>query len=163
MADEYSRNFSKVKQKYSLEDGRNYGKLRRNMPNHMSDAKIMVILILFHTEGLTLLQALLPRIRQLPHAAPVPSHLLLQPLRGAGERDGPLLHRKATPTTAIRSETSAKRRTSWASSAETDDMSARPFSRCSSSTEYNLSYACATIWGTCSCVRRTRFYCARGP
>ena len=35
MADEYSREFSKVR--------------RRNKPNRMSDAEIMVILILFHT------------------------------------------------------------------------------------------------------------------
>ena len=38
MADEYSREFSKVRQKYSLDEGRN-------------DAEIMVILILFHTGG----------------------------------------------------------------------------------------------------------------
>ena len=47
MADEYSKEFSKVRQKYSLEEGRNDGKRRRNKPNRMSDAEIMVILILF--------------------------------------------------------------------------------------------------------------------
>lgn len=47
MADEYSREFSKVRQKYSLDEGRNDGKRRRNKPNRMSDAEIMVILILF--------------------------------------------------------------------------------------------------------------------
>lgn len=46
MADEYSREFSKVRQKYSLDEGRNDGKRRRNKPNRMSDAEIMVILIL---------------------------------------------------------------------------------------------------------------------
>ncbi len=51
MADEYSKEFSKVRQKYSLEEGRNDGKRRRNKPNRMSDAEIMVILILFHTGG----------------------------------------------------------------------------------------------------------------
>ena len=51
MADEYSREFSKVRQKYSLDEGRNEGKRRRNKPNRMSDAEIMVILILFHTGG----------------------------------------------------------------------------------------------------------------
>ena len=51
MADEYSREFSKIRQKYSLEDGRNDGKRRRNKLNRMSDAEIMVILILFHTGG----------------------------------------------------------------------------------------------------------------
>ena len=51
MADEYSREFSKVRQKYSLDEGRNDGKRRRNKPNRMSDAEIMVILILFHTGG----------------------------------------------------------------------------------------------------------------
>ncbi len=36
MADEYSREFSKIRQKYSLEDGRNDGKRRRNKLNrHM--------------------------------------------------------------------------------------------------------------------------------
>lgn len=51
MADECSREFSKVRQKYSLDEGRNDGKRRRNKPNRMSDAEIMVILILFHTGG----------------------------------------------------------------------------------------------------------------
>ena len=46
MADEYSKEFSKVRQKYSLKDGLNDGKCRRNKPNRMSDAEIMVILIL---------------------------------------------------------------------------------------------------------------------
>ena len=49
MADEYSKEFSKVRQKYSLDEGQNDGKRRRNKPNRMSDAEIMVILILFHT------------------------------------------------------------------------------------------------------------------
>lgn len=44
MADEYSRKFSKVRQKYSLEDGQNDSKRRRNKPNRMSDAETMVIL-----------------------------------------------------------------------------------------------------------------------
>ena len=36
MADEYSREFSKVRQKYSLDEGRNDGKRRRNKPSrHM--------------------------------------------------------------------------------------------------------------------------------
>ena len=48
-------------------------------------------------------------------------------------------------TTASRSGTSATCRTSGASSAGTGDISARPFSRCSSSTEYSSSRACATI------------------
>ena len=43
MADEYSREFSEVRQKYSLDEGRNDGKRRRNKPNRMSDAEIMVI------------------------------------------------------------------------------------------------------------------------
>ena len=47
MTDEYSREFSKVRQKYSLEDRRNDGKRRGNNPNRMCDAEIMVILILF--------------------------------------------------------------------------------------------------------------------
>ena len=51
IADEYSKEFSKVRQEYSLEEGRNDGKRRRNKPNRMSDAEIMVILILFHTGG----------------------------------------------------------------------------------------------------------------
>ena len=82
MADEYSKEFSKVRQKYSLEEGRNDGKRRRNKPNRMSDAEIMVILILFHTGGFRCFK-----------------HFYL----------------------------------------------ARPFSRCSSSTEYSSSRACATI------------------
>ena len=49
MTDEYSRKFSKVRKKYSLEDERNDGKRRRNKSNRMSDADIIVILILFHT------------------------------------------------------------------------------------------------------------------
>ena len=51
MADEYSKKFTKVRQKYSLEGERNDGRRRRNKPNRMSDAEIMVILILFHTGG----------------------------------------------------------------------------------------------------------------
>ena len=49
MTDEYSRKFSKVRKKYSVEDGRNDGTRRRNKSNRMSNAEIMVILILFHT------------------------------------------------------------------------------------------------------------------
>lgn len=51
MADEYSKKFTEVRQKYSLEGERNDGRRRRNKPNRMSDAEIMVILILFHTGG----------------------------------------------------------------------------------------------------------------
>ena len=51
MADEYSKEFSKVKHKYSLGEGCSDGRRHRNKPNRMSDAEIMVILILFHTGG----------------------------------------------------------------------------------------------------------------
>ena len=37
MADEYSKKFTKVRQKYSLEGERNDGRRRRNKPNRMSD------------------------------------------------------------------------------------------------------------------------------
>lgn len=51
MVDEYSKEFSKVKHKYSLGEGCSDGRRHRNKPNRMSDAEIMVILILFHTGG----------------------------------------------------------------------------------------------------------------
>ena len=63
MADEYSREFSKVRQKYSLDEGWNGGKRRRNKPNRMSDAEIMLILILFHTGGFRCFKA--PLFQQL--------------------------------------------------------------------------------------------------
>ena len=51
MSNEYSKEFSKVKHKYSLGEGCSDGRRHRNKPNRMSDAEIMVILILFHTGG----------------------------------------------------------------------------------------------------------------
>ena len=51
MSNEYSKEFSKVKHKYSLGEGCSDGRRHRNKPNRMSDAEIMVILILLHTGG----------------------------------------------------------------------------------------------------------------
>lgn len=48
MADDFCKEFAKVQEKYMVEDKeRRY----RNKPNRMSDAEIMVILILFHSGG----------------------------------------------------------------------------------------------------------------
>ena len=49
MADDFCKEFAKVQEKYMLED-RNH--ICRRKPNRMSDAEIMVIMILFHSGGL---------------------------------------------------------------------------------------------------------------
>ena len=48
MADDFCKEFAKVQEKYMVED-KNHK--HRNKPNRMSDAEIMVILILFHSGG----------------------------------------------------------------------------------------------------------------
>ena len=48
MADDFCKEFAKVQEKYTIEDK---NRKRRNKPNRMSDAEIMVILILFHSGG----------------------------------------------------------------------------------------------------------------
>ena len=48
MADDFCKEFAEVQGKYMVED-RNHR--HRNKPNRMSDAEIMVILILFHSGG----------------------------------------------------------------------------------------------------------------
>ena len=191
MADEYNRKFSKIRQKYSLEDGQNDGKRRRNKPNRMSDAEIMVILILFPVlssfsrfveleKEVALSLALLIKdvlwgkcigisftdstALRVCHIKRMHSHRTFSGLAQKGKATmgwfyGIKLHliindrgeilnfmiTPVTPMTASRSGTSATCRTSGASSAGTEAISARPFSGCSSSTEYNSSRACATI------------------
>ena len=48
MADDFCKEFAKVQEKYMVEDRKHK---HRNKPNRMSDAEIMVILILFHSGG----------------------------------------------------------------------------------------------------------------
>ena len=48
IADDFCKEFAKVQEKYMVE-GKNHK--HRNKPNRMSDAEIMVILILFHSGG----------------------------------------------------------------------------------------------------------------
>ena len=48
MADDFCKEFAKVQEKYMVEDGNHK---HRHKPNRMSDAEIMVILILFHSGG----------------------------------------------------------------------------------------------------------------
>lgn len=45
MADDFCKEFAIQQEKYMVEDN---SRPRRNKPNRMSDAEIMVILILFH-------------------------------------------------------------------------------------------------------------------
>ena len=48
MADDFCKEFAKIQEKYMVDD-KNHK--HRNKPNRMSDAEIMVILILFHSGG----------------------------------------------------------------------------------------------------------------
>ena len=48
MADDFCKEFAKVQEKYMVDDK---NRKHRNKPNRMSDAEIMVILILFHSGG----------------------------------------------------------------------------------------------------------------
>ena len=48
IADDFCKEFAKVQEKYMIED-KNHN--RRNKPNWMNDAEVMVILILFHSGG----------------------------------------------------------------------------------------------------------------
>lgn len=48
MADDFSKEFALQQEKYMVEDKKHQ---HRNKPNRMSDAEIMVILILFHSGG----------------------------------------------------------------------------------------------------------------
>ena len=48
MADDFCKEFAKVQEKYTIEDK---NRKHRNKPNRMSEAEIMVILILFHSGG----------------------------------------------------------------------------------------------------------------
>ena len=50
MADDFCKEFAKVQGKYMVEDKSHK---HRNKPNRMSDAEIMVILILFHDPSLS--------------------------------------------------------------------------------------------------------------
>lgn len=59
MADDFCKEFAKTQEKYMVED-KNHK--HRNKPNRMSDAEIMVILVLFHSWRLQMFQALLQRI-----------------------------------------------------------------------------------------------------
>lgn len=58
MADDFCKEFAVQQEKYLVEDN---SLPHRNKPNRMSDAEIMVILILFHSGG-ALLQTLLSGI-----------------------------------------------------------------------------------------------------
>ena len=48
MVDDFCKEFAKTQEKYMIEDK---NQKHRNKPNRMSDAEIMVILILFHSGG----------------------------------------------------------------------------------------------------------------
>ena len=48
MADDFCKEFAKIQEKYMVDDK---NRKHRNKPNRMSDAEIMVILILFHSGG----------------------------------------------------------------------------------------------------------------
>ena len=48
MADDFCKEFALQQEKYMIEDSK---QKYRNNPNRMSDAEIMVILILFHSGG----------------------------------------------------------------------------------------------------------------
>ena len=48
MADDFCKEFALQQEKYMIEDSK---QKYRNKPNRMSDAEIMVILILFHSGG----------------------------------------------------------------------------------------------------------------
>lgn len=48
LADDFCKEFASQQKKYMVEDK---SRKHRNKPNHMSDAEIMVILILFHSGG----------------------------------------------------------------------------------------------------------------
>ena len=48
MADDFCKEFAKTQEKYMVEDKNHQ---HRNKPNRMSDAEIMVILLLFHSGG----------------------------------------------------------------------------------------------------------------
>ena len=191
MADEYSREFSKVRQKYSLDEGRNDGKRRRNKPNRMSDAEIMVILILFPVLSsysrfvelekevalclaLFIKDVLLGKCTGISftdstalrvcHIKRMHSHRTFSGLAQKGKTTmgwfygfklhliindrGEILNFMITPGNTDDREPLRNERYVQdirASFAETGDISARPFSRCSSSTEYSSSRACATI------------------
>ena len=56
MADDFCTEFVLQQEKYMIEDKKTR---HRNKLNRMSDAEIMVILILFHSSGFPLFQALL--------------------------------------------------------------------------------------------------------
>ena len=56
MADDFCKEFTFQQEKYMIEDKKTK---HRNNPNRMSDAEIMVILILFHSSAFPLFQALL--------------------------------------------------------------------------------------------------------
>ncbi len=56
MADDFCKEFVLQQEKYMIEDKKTR---HRNKLNRMSDAEIMVILILFHSSGFPLFQALL--------------------------------------------------------------------------------------------------------
>ena len=48
MADDFCKEFTFQQEKYMIKDMKT---MHRNKPNRMSDAEIMVILILFHSDG----------------------------------------------------------------------------------------------------------------
>ncbi len=51
IADDFCKEFASCQEKYMLEEKRKDAVKHRNKPNRMSDAEIMVILILFHSGG----------------------------------------------------------------------------------------------------------------
>ena len=103
MADEYSKEFSKVRHKYSLGDGRSDGRRHRNKPNRMNDAEIMVILILFHTGGFRCFKHFYLGYvcRHMRHLFPSKAHALpphfLRPCAEGRDHHGLVLRLQAAP------------------------------------------------------------------
>ena len=50
LVDDFCKEFARNQENYMLEDAKKNGK-HRNKPNRMSDAEIMLIMILFHSGG----------------------------------------------------------------------------------------------------------------
>ena len=60
--DEFSKNFNKTIKKHSVGDGKRH----RDKPNRLSDAEVMLILIMFHDGGLQVPQTLLRELHLCP-------------------------------------------------------------------------------------------------
>ena len=158
MADEYSKEFSKVKHKYSLGEGCSDGRRHRNKPNRMSDAEIMVILILFHTGGFRCfkhfylgyvcrhMRHLFPRVVSYSRFVELEKEVAVCLCLVINDR-GEILNFMITPGNTDDREPLRDSRYLQdikGNSAETGDISAGPFSSCCSSTAYSSSHVCAT-------------------